>query len=135
MLLSPSTAVISRPTKGIKSENVQDLAKTAVENRYGRINILPKPIEWLTDNGSCFIVRTLDQQHKLKGVTTRVKHSFSGLNNCDARVGATSAPNGCARHRPVRAGRFCLLDQGVSGTRPSFLAGRLTQPPLLGQRL
>ncbi|CVI20401.1 IS2 insertion element transposase InsAB'; KpLE2 phage-like element [Agrobacterium fabacearum CFBP 5771] len=42
-------------TEGIKSEDVQDLVITAVENRFGRINILPKPIEWLTDNGSCFI--------------------------------------------------------------------------------
>ncbi|CDM60198.1 orf_Bo003 (plasmid) [Rhizobium favelukesii] len=39
-------------TEGIKSEDVQDLVITAVENRFGRINILPKPIEWLTDNGS-----------------------------------------------------------------------------------
>lgn len=42
-------------TEGITSEDVQDLVITAVENRFGRINILPKPIEWLTDNGSCFI--------------------------------------------------------------------------------
>lgn len=42
-------------TEGIKSEDVQDLVIMAVENRFGRINILPKPIEWLTDNGSCFI--------------------------------------------------------------------------------
>ena len=42
-------------TEGIKSEDVQDLVITAVESRFGRINILPKPIEWLTDNGSCFI--------------------------------------------------------------------------------
>jgi putative transposase len=44
-------------TEGIKSEDVQDLVITAVENRFGRINILPKPIEWLTDNGSCFIAK------------------------------------------------------------------------------
>ncbi len=30
---------------------------TAVENRFGRINMLSEPIEWLTDNGSCFIAR------------------------------------------------------------------------------
>jgi transposase InsO family protein len=27
---------------------------TAVEQRFGRINQLPKTIEWLTDNGSCY---------------------------------------------------------------------------------
>lgn len=44
-------------TEGIKSEDVQDLVITAVENRFGRINTLPEPIEWLTDNGSCFVAR------------------------------------------------------------------------------
>ncbi|WP_143531684.1 IS3 family transposase [Xaviernesmea oryzae] len=44
-------------TEGIKSQDVQDLVITAVENRFGRINMLPQPIEWLTDNGSCFIAR------------------------------------------------------------------------------
>lgn len=44
-------------TEGIKSEDVQDVVITAVENRFGRINTLPKPIEWLTDNGSCFIAK------------------------------------------------------------------------------
>lgn len=32
-------------TEGIKSEDVQDLVITAVENRCGLINTLPKPIE------------------------------------------------------------------------------------------
>lgn len=44
-------------TEGIKSQDVQDLIITAVENRFGRINILSEPIEWLTDNGSCFIAK------------------------------------------------------------------------------
>ena len=38
-------------TEGIKSRDVQDLVITAVENRFGRINMLSEPIEWLTDNG------------------------------------------------------------------------------------
>lgn len=44
-------------TEGIKSTDVQNLVVTAVENRFGRINMLSEPIEWLTDNGSCFIAR------------------------------------------------------------------------------
>lgn len=44
-------------TEGIKSEDVQDLVITAVENRFGLVNKLPKSIEWLTDNGSCFIAK------------------------------------------------------------------------------
>lgn len=45
-------------TEGIKSQDVQDLVITAVESRFGRVNTLPEPIEWLTDNGSCSLPRT-----------------------------------------------------------------------------
>ncbi|ESQ76242.1 hypothetical protein ABENE_23440, partial [Asticcacaulis benevestitus DSM 16100 = ATCC BAA-896] len=44
-------------TEGIKSSDVQDLVITAVEQRFGRVNVLPNPIEWLTDNGSCFLAK------------------------------------------------------------------------------
>lgn len=44
-------------TEGIKSEDVQGIVITAVENRFGLVNTLPKPVEWLTDNGSCFIAK------------------------------------------------------------------------------
>lgn len=44
-------------TEGISSEDVQDSILTPVENRFGLINALPKPIEWLTDNGTCFIAK------------------------------------------------------------------------------
>ena len=42
-------------TEGIKGEDVCDLMVTAVEHRFGKVNRLPQTIEWLTDNGSCFI--------------------------------------------------------------------------------
>jgi putative transposase len=42
-------------TEGIKSEDVRDLMVTAVEHRFGLVNRLPRTIEWLTDNGSCYI--------------------------------------------------------------------------------
>ena len=29
----------------------------AVEHRFGRVNRLPRTIEWLTDNGSCYLAR------------------------------------------------------------------------------
>ncbi|MGC0055728.1 IS3 family transposase (plasmid) [Brucella pituitosa] len=44
-------------TQGIKSQDVQDLAIMAVEYRFGQVNALPQAIEWLTDNGSCFIAK------------------------------------------------------------------------------
>ena len=44
-------------TGGIAAEHVQDLMVAAVEHRFGRVNQLPEPIEWLSDNGSCFVAR------------------------------------------------------------------------------
>ena len=35
-------------TGGITAENVQDLMVATVEHRYGPVNRLPEPIEWLT---------------------------------------------------------------------------------------
>jgi putative transposase len=42
-------------TGGIGGEEVRDLMVTAVEHRFGRVNRLPKTIEWLTDNGSGYV--------------------------------------------------------------------------------
>ncbi len=38
-------------TSGITAKDVQDLMVATVEHRYGRVNRVPEPIEWLTDNG------------------------------------------------------------------------------------
>jgi putative transposase len=42
-------------TAGISSSDVRDLMVAAVEHRFGRINRLPVTIEWLSDNGSCYV--------------------------------------------------------------------------------
>jgi putative transposase len=44
-------------TGGITGEDVRDLMVAAVEHRFGRVNQLPTLIEWLTDNGSCYLAR------------------------------------------------------------------------------
>jgi putative transposase len=44
-------------TGGITAEDVQDLMVATVEHRYGHVNRVPEPIEWITDNGSCCAVR------------------------------------------------------------------------------
>jgi putative transposase len=44
-------------TSGITGEDVRDLMVAAVEHRFGRVNRLPVEIEWLTDNGSCYLAR------------------------------------------------------------------------------
>jgi putative transposase len=42
-------------TRGIGGEEVRDLMVAAVEHRFGRVNRVPRTIEWLTDNGSGYI--------------------------------------------------------------------------------
>jgi putative transposase len=42
-------------TGGIGGEEVRDLMVAAVEHRFGRVNRVPRTIEWLTDNGSGYI--------------------------------------------------------------------------------
>ena len=44
-------------TGGITAEDVQDLMVATVEHRFGPVNRLPEPIEWLSDNGSCYVAR------------------------------------------------------------------------------
>jgi putative transposase len=39
-------------TAGINSSDIRDLMVESVERRFGLVNKLPKPIEWLSDNGS-----------------------------------------------------------------------------------
>lgn len=41
-------------TGGITASDVRDLMIATVEHRFGQVNRLPFPIEWLTDNGSCY---------------------------------------------------------------------------------
>ena len=44
-------------TGGIGGEEVRDLMVAAVEHRFGRVNRLPRTVEWLTDNGSGYVAR------------------------------------------------------------------------------
>jgi transposase InsO family protein len=43
-------------TRGISSGMIQDLMLECVEKRFG-IGKAPSPVQWLSDNGSCFTAR------------------------------------------------------------------------------
>ncbi|MBA3518243.1 MAG: IS3 family transposase [Rhizobiales bacterium] len=58
-------------TGGITSQDVRDLMVAAVEHRFGRVNRLPSTIEWLTDNGSCYVAR----ETRLSSITRRENES------------------------------------------------------------
>ena len=62
-------------TKGITSHLVNDLMMQAMEARFGMGHIPTPPIEWLTDNGSCYTAhetRAFARMLGLKPVTTPV---------------------------------------------------------------
>ena len=44
-------------TGGVAGEHVQDLILAAVEHRFGCVDKVPDAIEWLSDNGSCYVAR------------------------------------------------------------------------------
>ena len=44
-------------TGGISGDHVRDLMVAAVERRFGQVNRLTEPIEWLSDNGSWCVAR------------------------------------------------------------------------------
>ncbi len=41
-------------TGGINGEMIRDLMVETMHHRFGQVNKLPKRIQWLTDNGSCY---------------------------------------------------------------------------------
>jgi len=44
-------------TGGITGEMIQDLLLESLEYRFGQSERVPHPLEWLTDNGSCYIAK------------------------------------------------------------------------------
>nr|WP_232505594.1 IS3 family transposase [Legionella clemsonensis] len=44
-------------TVGIDGAAIRDLILESVEYRFGKINQLPKTIQWLSDNGPCYVAR------------------------------------------------------------------------------
>lgn len=54
-------------TKGISATMVQDVLVESIEKRFGDTPVLPKEVEWLTDNGSCYIADETRQFAKSLG--------------------------------------------------------------------
>ena len=99
-------------TKGIDAALVGDLIMQAVESRFGPNTKPHKPIEWLTDNGSCYTAaetRSFAKQLGLKPVTTPVTSPQSnGM--------AESCPNGSMTTILItRTARWATCHQSCSG--------------------
>ena len=55
-------------TGGIDAGDIRDLMVESVERRFGLVNTLPKPIEWLSDNGSPYTAADTRKLAKLIGL-------------------------------------------------------------------
>ena len=44
-------------TKGIDGAMIRDLMAETMAHRFGKVDCLPKPIQWLTDNAPCYVAR------------------------------------------------------------------------------
>lgn len=68
-------------TGGITGEDVRDLMVAAVEHRFGRVDRLPDPIEWLSDNGSCYLARETRRFAREIGLVPRTTPLVSPQSN------------------------------------------------------
>ena len=68
-------------TGGISGEDVRDLMVAAVEHRFGRVNRLPRPIEWLSDNGSPYTAGETKHFARKIGLTPRTTPVSSPQSN------------------------------------------------------
>jgi putative transposase len=118
-------------TSGVSGEDVRDLRLAAVEHRFGPVNRLPDTIEWLSDNGCCYLAdktRSFARAVGLEARTTPIESPQSiGMAEAlrphdQARLCPRQSVPGC-RHRHAPA---LSLDQALQrgspaqGTRISF---------------
>jgi putative transposase len=85
-------------TAWIGGDHVRDLMVDAVEHRFGRVNRLPDAIEWLTDNGSCYIARSTQDFARSVGLEPKTTPLQSPQNNGMAEAFVT------AQFRKLRSG-------------------------------
>ena len=86
-------------TAGISGSDVRDLMVAAVEHRFGRINRLPVTIEWLSDNGSCYVAgdtRSFARDIGLEPITTPIESPQSN------GMAPSSAPSNVTTSASVR---------------------------------
>ena len=88
-------------TGGITGEDVRDLMVAAVGHRFGRVDRLPSPIEWLTDNGSCYLARETRRFAKDIGLVPRTTPLESPQSNGMAEAFVRTLKRDYVRVSPV----------------------------------
>lgn len=95
-------------TGGITSEHVRDMMVEAVERRFGLVNRLPSPIEWLSDNGSCYVARDTRRFATSIGMIPRTTPLQSPQSNGMAEAFVRTFKRDYARVRPCPDARTVL---------------------------
>ena len=88
-------------TAGITGEDVRDLIVAAVEHRFGRVNRLPGTIEWLTDNGGCYLARETRRFAREIGLVPRTTPLESPQSNGMAEAFVRTLKRDYVRVSPV----------------------------------
>ena len=88
-------------TGGITGEDVRDLMVAAVEHRFGRVNRLPSTIEWLTDNGSCYLARETRRFARKIGLIPRTTPLVSPQSNGMAEAFVRTLKRDYVRVSPI----------------------------------
>jgi putative transposase len=88
-------------TGGIGGEEVRDLMVAAVEHRFGRMNRVPRTIEWLTDNGSGYIAHKTRRFARELGLEPRTTPVESPQSNGMAEAFVRTIKRDYVRISPV----------------------------------
>jgi putative transposase len=94
-------------TAGISGEDVRDLMVAAVEHRFGRVNRLPGTIEWLTDNGGCYLARETRRFARDVGLVPKTTPLESPQSNGMAEASCERSSATTCASLPSRTPRAC----------------------------
>jgi putative transposase len=102
---------MSPQLRGSRAKDGQDLMIAAVEHRFGPVNRLPHTIEWLTDNGSCYVAGPTRAFARELGLEPRTTPLESPQSNGMAEAFVRTIKRDYARVSscPVRDGRAARL--------------------------
>jgi putative transposase len=78
------------------------------EHRYGQVNRVPEPIEWLTDNGSCYTARDTRAFARDIGLVPRTTPVSSPRSNGMAEAFVRTLKRDYVRVNPSRMARASL---------------------------
>jgi hypothetical protein len=104
----------------MKGEDICDLMLSAVEHRFGPVERLPQTIEWLTDNGSCYVAGPTRSFARELGFEQRTTLLESPQSNGEINLHLVRPAKRLHRY-PVNGKRRSLQDVSSALDRAAFL--------------